>query len=111
VTTIKATCPACLQSVSLWSADVLLTVCPDPAFSNVGFRCPRCFQQVTAYADAKRVALLRAEKVREISVHRDEADDAPMSGAMTLDDLIAFGLALEKTPNGRNPKDDPARAS
>jgi hypothetical protein len=111
VTIIKATCPACRHDVSLWPADVLLTVCPDPAFSNVGFRCPRCFQQVTAHADAKRASLLRAEKVREISVTRDEADDAPMAGALTQDHLIAFGLALEKTPNGRNPKDDPARAS
>lgn len=100
-TAIKASCPVCGE-VSLTPADIELWVCADaPDLSTYAFRCPSCQDRVSKAAPDRVVSLLVSggvpAQVWSLPLEVHEEHTGP---AICEDDLLAFGLALESTPNG-----------
>jgi hypothetical protein len=93
-TVIKVTCTECLEESELGPAAVLLTTWA-PGVAVYEFTCPRCDHDCRKPADEGAVALLRPCVVRNNVPRPREADEQHTGPALTEDDLIRFGLALE----------------
>lgn len=96
MTQINASCPVC-GPVRTTNHDVLLMVCTDASLSYYSFPCPNCREIVKKSADESIISLLMSGGVRPIvwEVPREALE--PHSGPpISLDDLIDFGLFLER---------------
>ena len=95
-TQIRATCPTC-GGVELRSSDIRLTVCNKAGLSWYAFDCDGCEQEIRKPADGRVIALLVSGGVRaelwEVPAEALEAHDGP---PLTWDDLVDFGVALER---------------
>lgn len=92
---IRVTCPSCNDDKTVPFADIqLLHYSNDSEY--VGFRCPTCrSNHMTPLPSAYSEALRRAG-LPVVEVPDPYRSDAPV---FTEDDLIAFGLELERTTN------------
>ena len=96
---IKASCLTCGE-VDLTPRDITLNVSVrTPDLSHYLFRCPTCRVVVQKPADENIIALLHGNGLVnktpwELPQH---PEDPPGGAALTLDDLITFGLALHAT--------------
>lgn len=99
MTTIKATCPIDGE-VALTHVDISLMVCAtDDTLSYYSFVCPTCTDVIRKRADEHVQSLLRSGGVKPTKWEPPKyPEEKPPSSlpALTEDDLIAFGLYLEK---------------
>ncbi len=96
-TIVKAPCPLCGTVVKMDAAAVRLHICPtEPDRSFYAFTCSGCDQVVSKPADPQTVTLLTDGGIRPVVW--DGPSPRPTGPALTEEDLLAFGLAIEALP-------------